>query len=164
MGGQLAIIDPKYGYLEGTYEQIRSTIAQLEAEDNQASKLKGIDPFYMYLPSDDRVVKGFEIKVRENQEYETFMTKSLFEELVELWLEPQMELETFKKECDENMCSDWNKQDIYNNCYGGYWKYEKDTYAYKNAYNLSREYSIYRMSVLPYPRKVLLRTIEIGCR
>jgi len=91
------------------------------------------------------------------------MAKELFLQLVNAWTTPQMDDKAFETACDETMCSDWSKQDIYDNCYGGYWKYYEGTYARENAYNLSRAYAIYRLSKLPYPRKVLLKTIDIGC-
>lgn len=70
---------------------------------------------------------------------------------------------SFEDECDKIMCSDWNKQDVHGECYEGYWKYDKNTFEYKKAYDLSREYGIYRLSCLPYPKSVLLYTIQMGC-
>ena len=47
--------------------------------------------------------------------------------------------------------------------YGGFWDYPKDSDEYLNAYNLTREDNFRGLCELPYPRRVMLQVINIGC-
>lgn len=65
---------------------------------------------------------------------------------------------TFEYECDQKMCGAWGTHTSDDEFLGGYYKLKG--YESQNAYDLTREYNIYRLSCLPYPRQVLIATID----
>ena len=93
------------------------------------------------------------------------MDFELFEKLRQLLKsnEPMLK-EEFETKFENIACSDWCKMDRYGECYGGFWKYPEDTEERKDAYNLSRKDNYNGLWLLPYPKKMILKTIEIGCK
>lgn len=125
------------------------------------TRLKGLDGFPTHT---SQKVNGFHIDFHRVSKRKSFMTKQTYDKLVKAWLKPNMDETTFKSKCKKEMCPGWHRKDIYGGVSKGYWDYQEGTYEHREAYTLSKEYAIYRLSVLPYPRKVILKTIEIGCR
>jgi len=71
----------------------------------------------------------------------------------------EMSYVDFTHECDKVMCSDWDKMDRFGESYAGYWKREDKS----NAGLLSRYTNIWYLYQLPYPKRLLLKSIEIAC-
>lgn len=69
----------------------------------------------------------------------------------------------FADEMYKECCSDWYKQDIHGECYGGPWAQPEGSYAHTNAYTLCMKQAVSAMWKLPFSKDVLLRTIDEGC-
>lgn len=88
----------------------------------------------------------------------------IFIEWKKIWDDKEeMTYEKFKDEFNGTACSDWAKMDKYGECYGGYWKYPDDSYEKENAWELSHEENCKALFDLPYPKRFILYTIDIGC-
>jgi hypothetical protein len=89
-----------------------------------------------------------------------------FKELLLLMTTPDQMLNynDWKKKMRASTCSDWNKQDEHGNSYGGYWEAPKESYEYKNAWDLTFKRNCQRMWNLPFSHAILLKTIEMGCK
>jgi hypothetical protein len=70
----------------------------------------------------------------------------------------------FVRWLEENCCTDWNKQDRHGNPFGGFWKYDEGTYEYEHAYELSREDNFKGLCELPFPRWIIMKTVDWGCK
>lgn len=90
--------------------------------------------------------------------YDIYKELLKLSKLTKLWT-----YEEFEKEMRNNCCTDWYKQDIHGECYGGYWKYPKESEEYKNAWELSFKSACKSMWELPYPKEMLIYTIKLGC-
>lgn len=79
--------------------------------------------------------------------------------------EPLKELtkEEFFKLFNSTACSDWGKQDEYGECFGGFWKYPDNSHEKEHAYKLSIDKNKRLLWKLPYPKRFLIETINIGC-
>lgn len=75
----------------------------------------------------------------------------------------EMTKEEFLEQYEDKACSDWSKMDEHGTSYGGFWWFPEGSYEYENAYKLSREKSGLCLWSLPYPKRFLLETIDIGC-
>ncbi len=77
--------------------------------------------------------------------------------------EDDMTFDAFKEECHERMCTSWCKMDEHGESFGGYWDYPEDSLEYRHAYSLTQDKNIRCLWRLPYPKRFLLETINIGC-
>lgn len=88
-----------------------------------------------------------------------------FEVLLELWNDDnEMTKDVFISEFEEVACHDWSKMDRNGEPFGGFWKYPEGSYERDNACELSRKDNCNALFELPYPKKFVLKTVEIGCR
>ena len=126
-------------------------------------KYYDLSPYYdkLYM-SDDDEINGYKLYTIENGS--PIMRKEEFNEFVEIWsTSKEYTFEEFYEEYDNTACSDWSKQDRYGECYGGFWKYPDGSPEKENAYDLSREDNGKGLWELPYPKRFVLKTIEMGC-
>lgn len=63
----------------------------------------------------------------------------------------------------ENCCGTWGKIDRHGEFYAGFWNYPEESEERKNAFQLSHEDNYQALIELPYPRKLIMHTVEIGC-
>lgn len=75
----------------------------------------------------------------------------------------QWSFRRFKEAMSDVCCSDWNKQDIHGECFGGPYKQPEGSYAKSNAYNLCFAQAVRAMWRLPFSKALLIRTIQLGC-
>lgn len=88
-----------------------------------------------------------------------------FLKLCEIWddVGNDMDDAEFAQWLEDNCCTDWNKQDRHGKSYGGFWRYPEDSYEREHAYELSRADNLKGMCELPYPRRILIDTVQWGC-
>ena len=92
------------------------------------------------------------------------MDREQFDGLTKMWKRNRIyTFEEFYQEYDELACSDWSKQDREGECYGGFYKYPEDSYERIHAYDLSRADNGKGLWELPYPKEVVMETVELGC-
>lgn len=106
-------------------------------------------------------LNGYEVRQYKGVPYDLKFGK----EWAKLWNEAcsgDMLFAEFEKETDEEMCSDWAKMDQYGDCYGGYWKSEDQAVKAK-AYILSRYTNIWHLYQLPFPKRLLIASVSLGC-
>jgi len=123
---------------------------------NQLTDSKYLVPIIM---SEGEVVNGYKL-FELNKNYVSFDIYQLY---LEEWNTPDMTEEEFMKLYDETACTEWSKMDEHGDSYGGFWKFPKGTYENDNAWRLTRENNGECLWKLPYPKKFILHTIDIGC-
>ena len=86
-----------------------------------------------------------------------------YQHLCELWDDPDdLSYEEFVEKFNKDTCTDWNKMDEYGDPYGGFYRSE-DPKIKENAYHLSGAHNRKMLWKLPFPKRFLLETVEIGC-
>lgn len=108
----------------------------------------------------DEVVNGYKLyKIDSN-----FMKRQDYTKLVEMWKSnKQYTYDEFTDIYDDTACSDWAKMDAHGGSFGGFWDYPEGTKEKENAWSLTREANGLALWNLPYPKEVVLKTIEFGC-
>ncbi len=127
------------------------------------ARIPNAKKYYDYLLCVDEtiVVNGYELHSVKIDNFQ--MGYDAFIELVNICLKPQPNDNEFYRWLDETLCTDWNKMDEYGESYGGYWQYPEHSYERINAGTLSRHDNIQALIALPYPRTLIMWTINIGC-
>jgi hypothetical protein len=125
-----------------------------------------------YIDSCDQLYNQ-KLEIFESEEingYKLYNTKvnvmsyDFFKELIILWnKDVEYTYDEFYEKYDSMACSDWSKQDRHGESFGGFWTYPDGTYEKNNAYNLSRDDNCKGLWELPYPKEIILKTIEMGC-
>jgi hypothetical protein len=69
-------------------------------------------------------------------------------------------IEWLRVEC----CTTWNKMDRKGNFFVGFWAYPNDSDEQKNAFSLTLEDNIKGLLELPFPRRMVMKSVKIGCR
>jgi hypothetical protein len=69
-------------------------------------------------------------------------------------------IEWLRVEC----CTTWNKMDQKGNFFVGFWTYPDDSDEQKNAFTLTLEDNIKGLMELPFPRRMVMKSVKIGCR
>ncbi len=69
----------------------------------------------------------------------------------------------FVKILEDKFCSDWYKEDVNGECYGGYWEYPKGSYERENAYDLTFKSQCDGLWNLPYPKQMIIEMINHAC-
>jgi len=111
--------------------------------------------------NDNEIVNGYKLY---NINGKPIMNRCLYEECIALWKTNKLYTEEeFMDIYDETACTDWAKQDEHGESYGGYWKYPKESPEYQDAWHLTRNANGEALWNLPYPKEVVLKTIELGC-
>lgn len=133
-------------------------------ELNEKMKILDIGNFNKKITiSKNNVVNGYNLY--DLTEDQNALVYSTFHELKKIWLEnKEMSEADFSEEFNNNACTEWYKMDEFGESFGGYWKYPEDSYEKKNAFILTGKKNCEKLYELPYPKKVLLKTIDIGCR
>lgn len=86
-----------------------------------------------------------------------------YKKLCKLWDDTNdLTYDEFVDEFEEKACTDWNKVDDHGESFGGFWK-STDPEIKENAYHLMREHNREKLWKLPFPKRFLLHTMEIGC-
>jgi hypothetical protein len=94
----------------------------------------------------------------------TIMTEGMFLENLELWnSKEQPDHNEFIKEYDETACADWSKIDEYGESFKGAWEEPEGSDERENAWNITRKQNGETLWKLPYPKKFILETIQMGC-
>jgi hypothetical protein len=110
------------------------------------------------------VVNGFEL-YPVNKGVNIFQWE-LYKELSDLADQEQPDARSesaFADAMRSECCTDWHKQDIHGECYGGPWNAPEGSPERENAWELCMEQATAAMFRLPFSKDVLLRTIKIGC-
>jgi hypothetical protein len=112
--------------------------------------------------TEDETVNGYRlmsVDLSTRIEFETFLF------IHEQWDNGDKDMDDVKfvQWLEENCCTDWNKQDRHGTCFGGFWRCEKGTYEHDNAYTLSREDNFKGLCELPFPRWIIMETVNWGC-
>lgn len=94
--------------------------------------------------------------------------KNLMEYKDDEWVEKSEPLEELTEKeffelFDKTACRDWGKQDEHGECFGGFWKYPDNSDEKEHAYELSIDKNKRLLWKLPYPKRFLIETINIGC-
>lgn len=114
---------------------------------------------YPIKTTEDEIVNGYKLYNEQvKMDYDVFLN------LVKRCIKQQPNDNKFKKWLNKHLCTDWCKQDRDGEPYGGFWKYDKGTYEYDNAYILSKKDNIKGLMKLLYPRNFIKWTINLGCR
>lgn len=130
--------------------------------DEVEQRIQKLFPLYYskYIPmSKNEIVNGYALyNLTEN-----LFSYDLYLELLKLWNVEDMTMNQFMKTYDETARCDWDKIDENGDTFKGYWEYPDTTIERKNAGDLTRAQNGKSLWNLPYPKKVLLKTIQIGC-
>jgi len=162
-----ATFHPKYGFIESMQggRDIPHRIQLMDEEEKEFDKTD--DPYNTCLVnmSEGEYQNGFQLYPLSSDK--PLMLQALYRQLLNLWNDKDQDqfndFKTFADHCEDQMCSDWCKQDEHGNCFGGYWEFPEDSYERKHAFSLCQRKSIVELFVLPYPAKLIFETIEIGC-
>lgn len=145
-----------FGLWPEDFERIAERKRQLVVKKDLRAKL-----FYDHkLVIHDEEINGYKLL---DVDGDNIMDFEEFKVLCVRWDEPDITKEEFDEWLDKHLCSDWAKQDRHGECYGGFWKCPKGSYENKNAYLLTLEDNIKGLHDLPYPRCIIVKTIESGC-
>lgn len=96
------------------------------------------------------------------------LDKATYYALAELWTSDaecsrSATFDEFFAEFDKQACSDWSQMDRYGAYCGGYWAAPEGSYERVNAYELTRVDNARALWELPYPKSVVLKTVQVGC-
>lgn len=97
--------------------------------------------------------------------------------LTEPWCEYDKFLEIMQTDCllkqpseqefvdwlDANCCSAWGKMNRHGEYYVGFWAYPEGSDERENAFQLSHQDNYQALIELPYPRKLIIRSVQLGC-
>lgn len=64
---------------------------------------------------------------------------------------------------EDKCCTDWYKEDVNGECYGGYWAYPEGSYEKENARDLTFKSQCDGLWNLPYPKQMIIEMIEHAC-
>jgi len=151
-------------YSCGIYGPPKPMYKQMEEVDKLIQKVSNSN---YYLPEKAVVINNKE-KVNG---YLLYGTNSLMEEdaykfLCKIWNDENNNLEDkdkFMEKYDKNACTEWGKMDETGGSFGGFWDYPEGTYERENASQLTKEKNGEALYKLPYPKKFILHTVDIGC-
>jgi hypothetical protein len=108
--------------------------------------------------SEQETVNGYKLyNSKSNFPFDTY------QEFVKIWNEPDMTKEEFLKSYNDEACTEWSKMDENGESYVGFYLAPEDSEERKNAWFLTREKNGESLWALPYPKKFILKTIDIGC-
>jgi hypothetical protein len=155
------VLATEYGIIEGTYDEIAETckrFSQIEREQQDQT-----DPYNQELSiSSDEYCNGYKLCATKQRQV---LEKTYYESLVRLWQQnEEITFKAFYEICDEQMCTEWNTKDEYGTDFGGYWNTLKNSNEYHNAPEWTRRKNIVELFKLPYPPRVLLETVTLGCK
>jgi hypothetical protein len=124
-----------------------------------------IDKCSVVLSKDD-YVNGYQlIDIQENANLFTFED---FEILYTMWQESLLHDwidDEFERMFHREACADWGKMGQDGSSFDNqFWNASKDSDEYLNAYIYTMHDNLQALLKLPYPRRVLLQTIKIGCK
>jgi hypothetical protein len=96
---------------------------------------------------------------------EPVMFQYHFNENVKYWKETEqpMSLDEFLQLYNDTACTDWNKKDAHGESFGGFWKYPEGSPEKEKAYDLTRDANGRALWRLPFPKRFLIKSIDIGC-
>jgi hypothetical protein len=157
-GGYMATMTP-YGMMEGrNFADIQRRVEECNLEKKKQEDKS--NPYNADLVIEkDEMVNGYKMIGSK----EPYMPEDMYNSIVEIWKNSK-DCESIDEFLDKNeFCSDWNKQDEYGECYGGYWKYPDGSYEKENAFRLSGRKNLMELYNLPYPDDVLIESVRIGC-
>jgi hypothetical protein len=88
---------------------------------------------------------------------------------IKAWVEYAEPMEELTKEefialYVDTACTDWNKQDEHGESFGGFWDFPEGTYEKTNAFELTGRKNGEMLWALPFPKRFLVETINIGCK
>ena len=93
-----------------------------------------------------------------------FMRKYSYDKFIKHWNENKhYDQKKFLSSYKKKTCTGWGKVDKNGDYYVGYYNYPEGSYERNNAYFLTRKANGLALWDLPYPKKVVLKTIRYGC-
>lgn len=127
------------------------------------ASIKEVPEIKLYYEQITDLLKDDRLDSKKNK-YETFCYED-YKGLEKIYVEnEQIDDATFIDLCSgEYLCHDWSKMDENGELGKGYWAYPEDTEEYKNAFDLMRKLNIKKLMDLPYPRRLVLKSTDIGC-
>lgn len=91
------------------------------------------------------------------------ITEDMMHEWAKIWnTSKDVDFREFYDEYHDKACTEWSKQDKFGNCFGGYWNSAIESEK-QNAYSLTRIRNGIKLFELPFPQRLILKTIDIGC-
>jgi hypothetical protein len=132
--------------------------------DNLATKIDNLNPTFNLNPkiSKDEEINGYKL-------YDCtgcimyFSDFCKYKKMFEVVPETEMSFEDFYEKFDDRACTEWSKMDDNGESYVGHWQADHDSAEYENAWNLTRKDNAKALYGLPYSKKFLLETVDIGC-
>jgi hypothetical protein len=108
-----------------------------------------------FVKFDEEEINGYKMyKIEKN-----LMDRLLFKSLSALYDDDTMTDEEFGIWFFSNICSEWGKQQPNGEFFGGFY----DDETCENAWDLTRQQNLDELIKLPYSRKLICKTIKIGC-
>lgn len=147
----------RFGFIEGTADEIRAEIHRLEELERQIEIDGTNEPIII---EEDEFVNGYQLYQSQPN-----LCNDDIDRLITLWNKPNFEsFNEFYNKCYDTFCTDWSKMDPNGESFGGFWDVEdKDSDDYKNAWIYSRRQNILELYKLPYPDRVLIKSVKLGC-
>jgi len=156
--GQIGTLDA------GAYSNIpRAFDNDIQSCQDQLNKLSNTG----YYKEETIVKMNKTDKVNGYKLYDT-CEQNIFEEdyflqYKEIWMEnTPMTMEEFIGQFEG--CTEWSKQNRHGDSYTGFWEYPEGSYERENAWSLTQEDNLQGLYELPYPKKFILETVQIGCQ
>ena len=137
------------------FTHLRSAILNLE------DKRSGNDKHVVEFPDPPGSANGYELfpykavpfSLEEGQEWARIWNEACAGDLTYV---------EFEKLASEDMCTDWCKMDQHGNDFAGYWRSE-DPAVKSRAFYLSMAANIWHLYQLPFPKQLLLKSVNVGC-
>jgi len=139
------------------FEMLQKREEELYAETNPEAKIYRDNKLIF---QDDEEINGYKLWKLKG---EPILTFDYFKDICDEWDKEDMSEQEFEEWLDKNLCTDWAKMDRNGKSFAGFWRYPKESDEYANAYHLTLEDNIQGLRELPYPRNVIVMTIELGC-
>jgi hypothetical protein len=151
-------------------ERIHERIRELEPEHYktplQLSKQEVVNGYHLYDISNENLmeVEEYQELVSLLEEDEPREMSSFQDFLLEGDKHPRyMSFDDFFELYSKHACSDWAKMDELGECFKGFWEYPEGSLERKHAFDLTYDMNARLLYKLPFPKRFLLKTIEIGC-
>jgi hypothetical protein len=91
------------------------------------------------------------------------ITEDMMHEWAKIWnTSKDVDFREFYDEYLAQACTEWYKQDEFGECFGGYWKSNVES-GKQNAFGLSGKRNGIKLFELPFPQRLIFKTIDIGC-
>ena len=155
---------PPPSFFQNMYDSLENLIKHRTNKTNKTTQGMDLSKYDEKLGMTEKeTVNGYALyNVEETTQIFTIkdfmqLNKLLFSEDISISYEEFVTI--LKDKC----CSDWYKEDVNGECFGGYWAYPEGSYEKVNAWNLTFQSQCKGLWNLPYPKQMIIAMIQHVC-